>query len=83
MQTPRTWFNKFESCLVHLAFTCNKADNSLFIKREHKSCIYIFVYVDDIIVTSSDPQLIKTLVQQLNKEFALKDLGRLSYFLGF
>jgi hypothetical protein len=38
--------------------------------------------VDDIIITGSSKSLIQQLVQQLNSEFSLKDLGQLDYFLG-
>jgi histone deacetylase 1/2 len=38
--------------------------------------------VDDIIVASSSPQATAALLQDLNSEFALKDLGELHYFLG-
>lgn len=42
----------------------------------------LLVYVDDIIVTGSDTTFLASLVQRLNTQFALKDLGSLSYFLG-
>jgi histone deacetylase 1/2 len=38
--------------------------------------------VDDIIVASSSQEAVSALLQDLNKEFALKDLGELHYFLG-
>jgi histone deacetylase 1/2 len=42
----------------------------------------VLVYVDDIIVTISSDHAIKILVQDLNKNFAIKDLGDLHFFLG-
>jgi hypothetical protein len=42
----------------------------------------ILVYVDDIIVVSSSAEATTLLLQDLEKEFALKDLGDLHYFLG-
>jgi hypothetical protein len=42
----------------------------------------VLVYVDDIIVASSSDQATQALLQDLQKEFALKDLGELNYFLG-
>ena len=42
----------------------------------------MLVYVDDIIVVSSTPEATTALLQDLNKKFALNDLGDLHYFLG-
>jgi hypothetical protein len=44
--------------------------------------MFILVYVDDIIVTSSKSHAVTTLLQNLGSDFALKDLGDLHYFLG-
>jgi hypothetical protein len=44
--------------------------------------IFVLIYVDDIIVTGTDVSVIKSLIQGLQQEFKLKDLGNLSYFLG-
>jgi hypothetical protein len=38
--------------------------------------------VDDIIIASSSTEATNALVRDLHKEFALKDLGDLHYFLG-
>ena len=42
----------------------------------------VIVYVDDIIVTGDDFEEIERLTKKLAKEFEIKDLGRLKYFLG-
>jgi histone deacetylase 1/2 len=42
----------------------------------------MLVYVDDIIVASSSEALTNALLKDLEKEFAIKDLGALHYFLG-
>lgn len=60
----------------------SKADQSLFFRFSNSSCIFILLYVDDIIVTRSTPQETNGLFKNLNKLFALKDLGGLKYFLG-
>jgi histone deacetylase 1/2 len=44
--------------------------------------MFVLVYVNNIIVTSSSQQAIYTLVRDLNKHFAIKDLRDLDFFLG-
>jgi hypothetical protein len=44
--------------------------------------MFVLVYVDDIIVASSSDQATQAVLQDLQKEFTLKDLGELNYFLG-
>jgi histone deacetylase 1/2 len=43
--------------------------------------MFVLVYVDDIIVASSTGIATDALLLDLQKEFALKDLGQLHYFL--
>jgi hypothetical protein len=38
--------------------------------------------VDDIILTASDPKLLKQIIHSSSSEFAMTDLGRLHHFLG-
>ena len=40
------------------------------------------MYVDDIIITGNNSSLLDSFARKLNSEFATKDLGSLSYFLG-
>ena len=44
--------------------------------------MYILIYIDDIIIISSSSMAIMKLLTQLWEDFAVKDLGTLSYFLG-
>jgi hypothetical protein len=44
--------------------------------------IFLLIYIADIIITASDPAAITDLLQLLNVDFAVKDLGDLHYFLG-
>lgn len=44
--------------------------------------MFVLVYVDDIIVESSSQDATIALLKDLEREFALKDLGNLHYFLG-
>ncbi|XP_022019687.1 uncharacterized mitochondrial protein AtMg00810-like [Helianthus annuus] len=63
-------------------FSQSKSDNSLFIYHKNNQVAYLLIYVDDIILTTSSDALRQQLIRLLAGEFATKDLGPLSYFLG-
>jgi histone deacetylase 1/2 len=81
-QAPRAWYSRLSSKLHDLGFIPSKADTSLFLYQKSGITMFVLIYVDDIIVTSSSPRAIPALLQDLNKDFAIKDLGDLHFFLG-
>jgi hypothetical protein len=81
-QAPRAWYSRLSTKLISLGFRASKSDTSLFIYRKGGVTICMLIYVDDIIVTASSEEAVTALLQDLKKEFALKDLGNLHYFLG-
>uniref|UniRef100_A0A3Q7GFP8 Reverse transcriptase Ty1/copia-type domain-containing protein n=1 Tax=Solanum lycopersicum TaxID=4081 RepID=A0A3Q7GFP8_SOLLC len=52
------------------------------IKRVGKEFFVILVYVDDLLVTDSNLNLIQQVRKDLQHRFKMKDLGELKYFLG-
>ncbi|XP_071683516.1 uncharacterized protein [Lolium perenne] len=81
-QAPRAWYARLSSQLIKLGFVASKSDTSLFIYCKRRVTVYMLIYVDDIIVASSSEQATQAFLKDLSKEFALKDLGSLHYFLG-
>lgn len=81
-QAPRAWFDKFSSFLLAFGFQCNVKDASLFVYQKGKDVIFLLLYVDDMVLTGNNNALIQKLLQELNKQFRMKDMGPLSYFLG-
>ena len=81
-QAPRAWFEKLHLVLLKAGFSSSKSDQSLFVKVSPSLTQYVLVYVDDILVVSSCNVALEALVRHLHAQFALKDLGALSYFLG-
>ncbi|XP_071683505.1 uncharacterized protein [Lolium perenne] len=81
-QAPRARYSRLSSKLCGLGFIPSKADTSLFLFNKASITIFVLIYVDDIIVTSSSDHAISALLRDLNKNFAIKDLGDLHYFLG-
>jgi hypothetical protein len=81
-QAPRAWYSRLSTKLCDLGFVPSKTDTSLFLFNKEGITIFLLIYVDDIIVTSSSDYAIYALLRDLNKNFAIKDLGDLHYFLG-
>jgi hypothetical protein len=65
-----------------MGFVPSKGDTSIFFLHVKAVMMYVLIYVDDIIVSSSSPKATVALLRDLEKEFALKDLGEIHYFLG-
>jgi hypothetical protein len=68
--------------LFSLGFIEAKSDTSLFILHQGTDTVYLLLYVDDIVLTASSPQLLQRIIAALKQEFAMKDLGPLHFFLG-
>ncbi|KAL6315101.1 hypothetical protein AAG906_035309 [Vitis piasezkii] len=60
----------------------SNSDHTLFLKKQHGKITTLIVYVDDMVVTRNDPEERKALQNYLFREFEMKDLGPLKYFLG-
>eukprot|EP00253_Pinus_taeda_P026418 PITA_26418 len=81
-QAPRAWYAKMDSFLLENGFSRCHSDNTVYTKKVGKSLIILVLYVDDLILTGSDPNLIKHVKSNLKKKFEMIDLGHLHYFLG-
>jgi hypothetical protein len=81
-QAPRAWYSRFADHLLRLGFVGSRADPSLFIYHRNMESVYLLLYVDDIVLTASSEQLLRQTIMALEREFFLKDLGTLHYFLG-
>lgn len=81
-QAPRAWYEQLTAALIKFDFAANKCDPSVFTYASKGTCVYVLVYVDDILITSTSSQLIHDLIKKLHTQFVLKQLGTLDYFLG-
>ncbi|XP_072087168.1 uncharacterized mitochondrial protein AtMg00810-like [Arachis hypogaea] len=65
-----------------MGFAATKSDVSLLYRSNVSATVFLLIYVDDIIVTGTSIAAISEVVNSLNDNFALKDLGGLHFFLG-
>lgn len=81
-QCPRAWYAKLSSVLEEMGFSRSNADSSLFIRIGSAEKLMVLVYVD-LIINGENMDEITSLKRSLHQRFAIKDLGKLKYFLGF
>ncbi|XP_022032248.1 uncharacterized mitochondrial protein AtMg00810-like [Helianthus annuus] len=81
-QAPRAWYQRFTDFVLTLGFQQSKCDNSLFIYHHGRNIAYLLIYVDEIILTTSNERLRVDIRNRLAREFDMKDVGPLSHFLG-
>lgn len=81
-QALRAWFDKFSSYLLGFGFVCSTKDPSLFVYQNDMSILILLLYVDDMVLTGNDKDLVAKLLATLSQQFRMKDMGPLSYFFG-
>eukprot|EP00253_Pinus_taeda_P030504 PITA_30504 len=81
-QAPWALYAKMDSFLLESSFSRCHSNNIFYTKKVGKSLIILVLYVDDLILTGNDPNLINHVKSSLKKKFEMTDLGHLHYFLG-
>uniref|UniRef100_A0A803NUD0 Reverse transcriptase Ty1/copia-type domain-containing protein n=1 Tax=Cannabis sativa TaxID=3483 RepID=A0A803NUD0_CANSA len=81
-QSPRAWFGRFTKSMVAFGYHPCNSNHTLFLKKQDGKLTALIIYVDDMVVTGNDPVERKALQNYLSREFEMKDLGPLKYFLG-
>lgn len=71
---------KLTEALLDMKFQQSHYDYSLFTKKIDGDILIILVYVDDLLITGSDLNLIQQVRKDLQQRFKMKDLGELKYF---
>ncbi|XP_073016671.1 uncharacterized protein [Primulina eburnea] len=80
-QSPRAWFGRFTQFVLKQGYVQGQSDHTMFTKFSESRVSVLIVYVDDIILTGDDIEEMRLLKEKLSKEFEIKDLGGLRYFL--
>lgn len=81
-QSGRQWYKKLDLRLKELGMKSLDADACVYHYKEGNNLTLLVIYVDDLIIASSDKRKVAELKQKLAKSFEVKDLGRVHYCLG-
>jgi hypothetical protein len=73
-QASRQWYLKFDEVIKKFDFVKNQLDNCAYIKIKGSMFIILVLYVDDILLASSDKNLLHETKEFLSSNFDMKDL---------
>jgi hypothetical protein len=73
---------KFDETIKKFGFKENEEDNCVYAKLNNGKFIFLIVYVDDILLASSDVNLLLKTKNFLSSNFEMKDLGEALFVLG-
>ena len=73
---------KFDQTIRNFGFKENVEDNCVYTKFKNGKFIFLILYVDDILLVSSNVSLLLETKKFLSSKFDMKDLGEASFALG-
>jgi hypothetical protein len=81
-QAPRAWNAKLDNTLLSLGFKRCASKHGMYTRGKTKQRLIVGVYVDDLIITGGNMQVLGSFKKEMCKTFKMSDLGVLSYYLG-
>jgi hypothetical protein len=81
-QASSQWYLKFDEIIRRFGFKENEEDYCIYAKFRSGKFIFLILYVDDILLASSDVSLLLETKMFLFSNFDIKDLGEASFILG-
>ncbi|KAG2963948.1 hypothetical protein PC120_g27454 [Phytophthora cactorum] len=81
-QASRVWNETFDEFVCSIGFQVSAFDPCLYIKVVDGHCVLVLVYVDDVLITGSSPELIARTKTDLKTRFEMTDSGKCAFVLG-
>ncbi|CAL2240845.1 unnamed protein product [Prunus armeniaca] len=81
-QASRQWYLKFDEVVKSQGFIDNPLDECIYLKFHGRHYIFMLLYVDDILLASSNLSLLHDTKRMLSNYFEMSDLGEANFVLG-
>ena len=81
-QSPRAWYARLHAALLLWNLIQSNSDPNLYYSHTGCDTTVLLVYVDDILITGSNPRLLEQLKTHLHTTFRTNDLGPIRRYLG-
>jgi hypothetical protein len=82
-EAPRAWYECLKDFLLKNGFEIGKVDSTFFIQRNGKDILVCQIYVDDIILGSTNDKFCEEFSSIMTKRFKMSMMGELKFFHGF
>jgi hypothetical protein len=81
-QAPHAWYSRIYEYLLSLCFTKTSSNPNLYYLFDRFDLLVLILYVDDLILTRISEKVVERYNVDLAREFKMKDIGLMHYFLG-
>jgi len=81
-QAPRAWNERIDTYFKKNGYEQCLYEHPLYIKKKGEDVMFTVLYVDDLIFTGNNAELIEAFKEVTKKEFEMTNLGLMKYFLG-
>ena len=82
-QAPRAWYNKIDDYFKRGEFIKCPHEYGLYVKKkENGDMLIVCLYVDDLIFTGNNSEMISKFKREMAAEFEMTDIGLMYYYLG-
>lgn len=81
-ESPRNWYECFNDFISTLDFERNRFDYCLYSTKDNVNQIFIILFVDDLLICGKNSNAIADIKRKLSEHFEMKDLGKVSSYLG-
>ena len=80
-QAPRAWYKKISRYFTDIGFFKCFFYSDLYMLNQEKDVVLILFYVNDLLITKNNDEIIKECIYKLKATFEIIDLGLLHYYL--
>ena len=80
-QASRQWYIKFNNTITSFGFKENIVDQCIYLKFSGSKFIFLILYVDDILLASSNLGLLSETKKYLSKNLHMVDMGEANYVI--
>ncbi|BBG95348.1 multidrug resistance-associated protein 9 [Prunus dulcis] len=82
-QAPRAWYGEIDSYFAKCGFEKSLSEATLYTKtRGEHDILIVFIYVDDIVYTGNNQEMLDEFKEDMKEKYEMSDLGLLHHFLG-